>query len=145
MKYSCQRFRRKNNTRHRGREKIKTKLNLMKLKAQTEIWEDKTIPYKKDKEGGQELIAEIRELCPTETQQFLSTIWERECVRVKFYSDLKRSISRSLSSVEGCYVECVSQRTVWHLTLHKINPGQDSYFGRMISRTNNVEANSGLD
>ena len=30
------------------------------------------------------------------------------------------------------------------LALHKINPGQDSYFGHM-KQTNNVEVNSGLD
>ena len=53
---------------------------------------------------------------------------------VEFYSDLKRSISWSLSSVEGCYVEFVSPRAVWHMTLNKINPGKDSYFGRMINR-----------
>ena len=53
---------------------------------------------------------------------------------VEFYSDLKRSISQLLSSVEGCYVECVSPRAVWHLILHKINPGQDSYFRCMINR-----------
>ena len=49
---------------------------------------------------------------------------------VEFYSDLKRSTPRSLSSVEGCYVECVSPKATWHLTLHEINPGQDSCFGR---------------
>ena len=53
---------------------------------------------------------------------------------VEFFSDLKESISWSLSSVEGCYVECVSPSAVWHLILHKINPGQDSYFRRMINR-----------
>ena len=66
---------------------------------------------------------------------------------VEFYSDLKRLTSRSLSSVEGCYVECVLPRAVWHLKLHKINPSQDSYFGCMTDKqtNNNVDANSGLD
>ena len=53
---------------------------------------------------------------------------------VEFYSDLKRSTSRSSSSVEGCYVECVLLMAVWYLTLHKINSGQASYFGRMINK-----------
>ena len=53
---------------------------------------------------------------------------------VEFYSDLKRSTSCSLSSVVCCYVECVSPRAVWHLTLHKINPGQESYFGRILNK-----------
>ena len=53
---------------------------------------------------------------------------------VEFYSDLKRSTSRLLSSVEGCYVEIVSPKAARHLTLHKINPGQDSYFGRMRNK-----------
>ena len=40
----------------------------MKLKAQTEILEDKTTHYKtKYQEMDQELITEIRELCPIET------------------------------------------------------------------------------
>ena len=60
----------------------------------------------------------------------------------KFYSDLKRSTSRSLSSVEGCYVECVSPRVACHLTHHKINPSQ---FRAYEKQTNNVDANSRLD
>ena len=40
----------------------------MKLKAQTEILEDKTTHYKtKNQEIDQELITEIKELCPIET------------------------------------------------------------------------------
>ena len=62
-----------------------------------------------------------------------SNLFFNDC-DVEFYSNLKRSISRSLSSVEGCCVECVSPRVVWYLTLHKINPSQDSYFGHMINR-----------
>ena len=47
----------------------------MKLKAQIEILEDKTTHYKtKYQEIDQELITEIRELCPTETQPFLKKI-----------------------------------------------------------------------
>ena len=54
------------------KKKIKANFNLMKLKAQTEILEDKTSHYKnKYQEIDQELITEIRELCPMETQQFL--------------------------------------------------------------------------
>ena len=53
---------------------------------------------------------------------------------VKFCSDLKRSTSRSLSSVEGCYIECVLPRAVCNLTLHKVNAGQDSSFGCMINK-----------
>ena len=48
---------------------------------------------------------------------------------VGFYSDLKRLTSRSLSSVKACYIESISPRTAQHLTLHKINPGQNSYLG----------------
>ena len=48
--------------------KIKTKLNLMELKAQTEIQEDKTTHYKtKYQEIDQELITEIIEIFPKDT------------------------------------------------------------------------------
>ena len=58
-------------------QKNQSQLNLMKLKAQMEILEDKTTHYKaKYQEIGQELITEIRELCPTETQNFLIELWE---------------------------------------------------------------------
>ena len=44
----------------------------MKLKAPTEILEDKTTNYQtKFQEIDQELITEIWELCPIETQPFL--------------------------------------------------------------------------
>ena len=58
-------------------KKIKANLNLMKLKVQTEIQEDKTAHYKtKFQEIDQELITEIRELCPIETKLFLKEVWE---------------------------------------------------------------------
>ena len=63
---------------------------------------------------------------------------------IEFYSDLKRSTSWSLSSVEVCYIECILPRAVCHLTLHKINPGQDSYLA-YDKQTNDVETSSGLD
>ena len=48
-------------------KKIKANLNLMKLKAQTEILEDKTTHYTtKYQEINPELITHIRELCPIE-------------------------------------------------------------------------------
>ena len=51
----------------------------MKLKAQREIWEDKAILHKtKYREIDQELMVEIK-LCPIKTQQFQSTLWERNC------------------------------------------------------------------
>ena len=37
-----------------------------------------------------------------------------------------------LSSVEGCYVECVLPRAAWHST--KINLSQDSYLGHMRNK-----------
>ena len=47
----------------------------MKLKAQTEILEDKTTHYKtKYQEIDQELITEIRELCLIEIQPFLKEL-----------------------------------------------------------------------
>ena len=50
------------------------------LKAQTGILKNKTTYFKtKYWEFDQELITEIRELCPTETQQFLSEQWEEKC------------------------------------------------------------------
>ena len=64
---------------------------------------------------------------------------------VEFYSDLKRSTSRSLSSVEGCYVECVSLRAVWHLTLHLNESRLRLLFEAYDKQTNNMEANLGLD
>ena len=33
-----------------------------------------------------------------------------------------------------CTCLVVSPRAVWHLTLHKISPGQDFYFRRMVNR-----------
>ena len=49
----------------------------MKLKVQTEIQEDKTAHYKTNfQEIDQELITEIRELCPIETKPFLKEVWE---------------------------------------------------------------------
>ena len=61
-------------------KKIKANLNLMKLKAQTEILKDKTTHYKtKYQEIDQELITEIRELCLIETQPFLQELWENNC------------------------------------------------------------------
>ena len=56
----------------------------MKLKAQTEILEDKTTNYKtKYLEIDQELITEMRELCPIETQLFLKELWEKTVKRRK--------------------------------------------------------------
>ena len=64
--------------------KIKANLNLMKLKAQTEIPEDKTTHYKtKYQEIDQELITEITELCPIETQQFLIELCEENSKKEK--------------------------------------------------------------
>ena len=52
----------------------------MKLKAQSEIQDDKTTHSKtKYQEIDQELITEIRELCPIETRQFLIELWEENC------------------------------------------------------------------
>ncbi len=43
----------------------------MKLEAQTEIKEDKTVNYEpRYQEIDQELITKIRELCPIETQPY---------------------------------------------------------------------------
>ena len=54
-------------------KKVKDKLTLMKLKSPLEILENKTTYYKtKYQEIDQELITETRELCPVETQQFLT-------------------------------------------------------------------------
>ena len=61
-------------------KKIKANLNLLNLKAQTEILEDKTTNYKTEyQEIDQEIITEIRELCPIETQPFLKQLWEKNC------------------------------------------------------------------
>ena len=55
-----------------GQKIIKANIYLMKLKAQTKILEDKSTHYKtKYQEIDRELITEIRELCPIETQPFL--------------------------------------------------------------------------
>ena len=56
----------------------------MKLKAQTELQEDKTTHYKtKYQKIDQELITEIRELCPIETQPFLKELWKKTAKRRK--------------------------------------------------------------
>ena len=65
-------------------KKIKANLNLMKLKAQIEILEDKTTLYKtKYEEIDQELITEIRDLGPIETQPFLQELGEKTAKRRK--------------------------------------------------------------
>ena len=57
--------------------RFKAKLNHMKLKVQTEISKDRTTYYKKKYwKVEQQIIEEIRKICPTETQQFLSTLLE---------------------------------------------------------------------
>ena len=51
----------------------------MKLKAQTEILEDKTTLYKtKYQEIDLKLITKIRELWSIETQSFLKELWGKE-------------------------------------------------------------------
>ena len=81
-KYSSLENSKKNNP--TGQKKIKAKLNLMELKAQTKILEDKITHYKtKYQEVDQELITEIRELCPIETQPFLKGPWEKTAKKRK--------------------------------------------------------------
>ena len=66
MKYSSpENLKKKLHHKTEEEKKIKANLNLMKLKAQKEIQEEKTIHYKtKYQEIDKELIIEIRELCP---------------------------------------------------------------------------------
>ena len=72
----------KNN--HKTQKKIKANHNLMKLKAQTEILEDKTAHYKtKYQKIYSELITVIKELCRTERQQFLIELWKKTTQRKK--------------------------------------------------------------
>ena len=84
---------------------IKANLNLMKLIVQTEILKDKTTHYKtKYEEIDQEIITEISELCPIETQQFLIELWEDNCKKEKEKSrkilDKKTTRLKSLSQKE---------------------------------------------
>ena len=67
--FIVQKFTEENNiTERTGTEKIKTKLNLMELKPQIVILEDKTLHYTtKYLKIDQELISEIREFCPIKT------------------------------------------------------------------------------
>lgn len=62
------------------RTQIKNALSLAKLQTQIEIQEDKTIHFtKKYTEIDNEFLTEIKELCPKETHQFLSELWESKC------------------------------------------------------------------
>ena len=79
-------FKEKNNTtaHRRTGKKIKANLNHRKLKAQAEILEDKTTHYKtKYQEIDQELMTEIRELYPIETQPFFKNYGEKTAKRKK--------------------------------------------------------------
>ena len=61
-------------------KKIKSKLNLAKLKIQIELQEDKTSHYTTNYlRIDQEILVKIKELCPKMTQQFLLELWESEC------------------------------------------------------------------
>ena len=65
-------------------------------------YEFTAVPIDKKVMGGRQVYT--IKLGPNNEEQFKV----RYC-DVEFYSELKRSTSQSLSSVEGCYVECVSQ------------------------------------
>ena len=41
---------------------------------------------------------------------------------------------KQLSPEESPFYAHVTSRAVWHLTLRKISPSQDSYFGHLINR-----------
>ena len=53
-------------------------------------------------------------------------------------------LHKYLSQDESLVYAHVTSGAVWHLTLHKISPSQDSYFGHMVL-ANNVGVNLGLD
>ena len=54
------------------------------------------------------------------------------------------TLPKYLSQDESLFYAHMTSGAVWHLTLRKISPSQDSYFGHMI-QTNNVGVNLGLD
>ena len=73
----------------------------MKLKTQTEILEYRDILYKtKYQEIDQDLMTEIRELCPTKTQQFLSALWENNCIREE--GRYKKSFPKNYMAEKSC-------------------------------------------
>ena len=54
------------------------------------------------------------------------------------------ALHKYLSQDESLFYAHVTSGAVWHLTLRKISPSQDSYFGHMVL-ANNVGVNLGLD
>ena len=54
------------------------------------------------------------------------------------------TLHKHLSQDESLFYAHVTSGTVWHLTLRKISPSQNSYFGHMVL-ANNVGVNLGLD
>ena len=54
------------------------------------------------------------------------------------------TLHKYLSQDESLFYARVTSGAVWHLTLGKISPSQDSYFGHMVL-ANNVGVNLGLD
>ena len=83
-------------------KKVKVNHNLMKLKAQTDIQKDETTHYKTKY---QELITEIRDLCPIETQPFLKELQEKNCKKEeeksrKILNKKKKHIAKNLPQKE---------------------------------------------
>ena len=63
------------------------------------------------------------------------------CVLTLQYTE---TLHKYLSQDESLFYARVTSGAVWHLTLRKISPSQDSYFGHMIL-ANNAGVNLGLD
>ena len=63
------------------------------------------------------------------------------CLCLFFYSV---TLHKLLSQDESLFYAHVTSRAVWHSTLRKISPSQDSYFGHMVL-ADNVGVNLGLD
>ena len=59
-------------------------------------------------------------------------------------NDNNVTLHKYLSHNESLFYVHVTSGAIWHLTLHKISPSQDSYFGHRVLE-NNVGINLGLD
>ena len=61
-----------------------------------------------------------------------------------FTNNVVVTLHKYLSQDESLFYAHVTSGAVWHLTLRKISPSQDSYFGHMV-QASNVGVNLGLD
>ena len=90
-------------TQQDSKEQKKTKLDVLKFKAEAKILEGRAIHYKtKYQEFDRELMTEIGELCPTNTQQFQSTRWERNCTR-----EIKKNKMKTSSTKKTAWLKIV--------------------------------------